>query len=243
VVDKGRTSFDAVSIKRFIPEGRASNHGDCSLLRSRITCQSTLSDLIKQAFSLKDFQLSGPSWLDDDIFTVQATMPPDTGKDQVMLMLQNALLDRFGLARHNESRQFSAFALVPGKHGAKLQLAAANGPDDKDRKIVTRADGVKMPVSVFTRPGEFYAEAMSLDFLSLHYLSVCVGGPVVNMTGLKGKYKMDLHWTPTPGVTNAVADPAFLSAVENYLGLRLEKRAIPFDVFVVDHIDREPSEN
>ncbi len=242
-VNKGRISFDAVSIKRFIPDGSAYSHGDCRLLPSRIICQSTLSDLINQAFSLKDFQLSGPTWLNDDIFTVQATMSPDTSRAQVMLMSHNTLLERFGLANHNETRRLKAFALVPSKRGTKLQLAAEDGLRDRDHKIVTTENGKHARASMVTRPGEFYSEAISLDDLSLHYLSICVSGPVVNMTGLHGEYKIDLHWTPTPGVNYAITDPAFLSAVENNLGLRLDKRAMPFDIFVVDSVDRQPSAN
>ncbi len=61
------------------------------------------------------------------------------------------------------------------------------------------------------------------------------------MTGLTGSYTIDLHWTPPDPPT--FVDPAIISVVETKLGLRLEKRVMPFNVLVVDHVEEMPTGN
>jgi uncharacterized protein (TIGR03435 family) len=67
------------------------------------------------------------------------------------------------------------------------------------------------------------------------------------MTGLTGKYKIDVRWTPTPAEdtdgTRTLNDPEFVRAIQEQLGLQLEKRRAPFEMFVIDHIERVPTEN
>ena len=76
-------------------------------------------------------------------------------------------------------------------------------------------------------------------------LANAAGRPVVDMTGLKGAYKIDLHWTPeyeeVPGASRK--DVGILSVLEDQLGLKLESRKMPFDRIVVDHVERIPSAN
>ena len=95
-----------------------------------------------------------------------------------------------------------------------------------------------------TGPGEFWATGFTLDLFAknLRY-HAGLDRPVVDMTGLTGVYTFDLHWMPPEPPSNSFEDPAILSVVESKLGLRLEKRTLPYNVLVVDHVKEAPSPN
>jgi uncharacterized protein (TIGR03435 family) len=61
------------------------------------------------------------------------------------------------------------------------------------------------------------------------------------MTGLTGVYTFDLKWLPADPPN--YVDPAILTVMETKLGLRLEKRVLPFNVLVVDHVEEMPTGN
>jgi uncharacterized protein (TIGR03435 family) len=96
----------------------------------------TLSDLIVAAWKIKPHQISGPDWLSMERFDIQAKLPDGAAEDQLPQMLQGMLADRFGLQTHTESRVLSAFALVVGKNGAKLQPSTLP-PDPEPAKGLT----------------------------------------------------------------------------------------------------------
>lgn len=209
-------------------------------LPDRVKFQMTLKELIIEAYQLNPTEFSGPKWLDDDIFLVQATMPLNTPKGMARLMLQRALADRFGLKVHSEKREIPVYALLPGKKGATLQVA--DDAADRKTKAVATANRPRSASVYFTR-GQFYSMAMTLDYFAKRLSDyVDLDRPVVNMTGLTAEYKFDMHWN-SPEDTPGYKDPAFLAAIEKQLGLQLVKRQMPCDVLVVDHIERAPSEN
>lgn len=83
---------------------------------------NSLDELIRWAYNVKEYQLSGPNWLNDDseCFDIRAKMPPDTPKDQLRSMMQALLEDRFKLALHRETRTLPIYELHLAKNGAKL---------------------------------------------------------------------------------------------------------------------------
>ena len=247
--DAGSTqpSFEVVSVRRVVDNPTAGSggtvsgisHGMANYLPDRVKFQMTLKELIIEAYRLKPTEFSGPKWLDDDIFLVQATKPLNTPKDMARLMLQRALADRFGLKVHREKREISIFALVPGKNGATLQVA--DDAAHRQKTVATR-NGSMHGSMYFTR-GQFYSVAMTLDYFAEHLSNyVDLDRPVVNMTGLTAEYKFDMHWDSTED-TPGYKDPDFLPAIEKQLGLHLVKQQLPCDVLVVDQVERTPSEN
>ncbi len=215
-------------------------HKSCDYSGARVTCQLSLQELIKEAFQLKKYEIAGPGWLAEDLFVFQAIMPPDTGKDAARLMLKGALQDRFGLSSHFEQRDVPAYAMIPAKGGIKLQPADAA----EHRKLLSI--GGRGGAFLTSSPGQFSAVAISLELLAANLETFAgLDRPVVNMTGLSGSYKVDLHWNETddPEYTARGVDPGFRNAVKVQLGLELEKRQIPTRVLVVDHVNRTPSEN
>jgi uncharacterized protein (TIGR03435 family) len=81
----------------------------------------SLADLIRTAYKIKAYQLTGPDWMASERFDVLAKMPDGANKDQVPEMLQALLADRFKLTVHRDSKEHSVFALVVGKNGIKMK--------------------------------------------------------------------------------------------------------------------------
>ncbi len=124
-------SFDVATIKPFVPQpGRGggrlfffggSRGGPGTSDPGRIQYPMiTLKDLLMTAYDVKDFQISGPSWLNEERFVIEATMPPETTKQQFHVMLQNLMADRFKMTIHRETKELPMYTMVVGKNGPKL---------------------------------------------------------------------------------------------------------------------------
>src|SRR5947209_2317895 len=167
-----RTLFDLILI--FLQ-----SHGSRGLL---VAENSSLDELIRFAYQLKDYQISGPSWLnaDSECFDVQAKAPVDTSKKQVRLMLQALLEERFKLATHRETRLLASYELLPAKSGAKLQ--ATTHPD---QRATTSSAG-----------GDVKATNVSMTEFA-YQLSRFLGRPVLDKTDIKGAFdfafRYDVH--------------------------------------------------
>lgn len=199
---------------------------------------ASLSDCLKFAYDLvSDAQLSGPAWITSKEvrFDIVAQAAPETPRDQLPLMLQALLADRFKLAIHHEQQNLLFSALFPGKNGPKLRKAAPG---------LAQSNGISVR-------GHINGAAMPMSTLAL-LLSRFERETVINMTGLDGLYEVNLEWAPmeslaSPGGTirppESPAGPALSTALQEQLGLKLEGRKGPLDVLVVDHAEKVPSEN
>ena len=173
----------------------------------------SLADLIRIAYKVKAYQITGPDWMKSQRFDILAKMPEGANKDQVPEMLQALLADRFKLTIHRDKKEQAVYALVVGKGGPKLKESPpdpAPAPADKDDKAMTIAIE-KGPVSISregrgavvnggpmgtTRVsmgpnGVMHMESTKVtlpDFADL--ISRFVDRPVVDTTGLKGTYQI-----------------------------------------------------
>jgi uncharacterized protein (TIGR03435 family) len=93
---------------------------------------SSLRNLLMTAYDVKAFQIQGPQWLDTERFEVNATMPPDTTKEQFGVMLRNLLTERFKMTVHKESKELPMYSLVVAKNGPKLKESAPVAPAKED---------------------------------------------------------------------------------------------------------------
>jgi len=248
-----KESFDALSIKQVYPHaersgGSITTYGPqsipCQYQPDRVRCSLTIRSLIEEAYQVDDVKVDAPRFTYDlnYAFAVEATMPSGTSKETARLMLQQALAERFGLKVHWEKRDTPVYALVQGKNGIKIQPDA--DPDHPKLRPMTLPNGKTGGSSMYSGPGEFWATGSTLDLFAknLRYRAG-LDRPVVDMTGLTGVYTIDLHWTPPEPPSNGSVDPAILSIVESKLGLRLEKRTLPYNVLVVDHVEEHPTAN
>jgi uncharacterized protein (TIGR03435 family) len=80
----------------------------------------SLQNLLAQAYRIKNFQISGPSWLDSERFDILARLPDGATQDQLPAMLQTLLRERFKLAFHLKKETLGAYALLARSGATKL---------------------------------------------------------------------------------------------------------------------------
>jgi bla regulator protein blaR1 len=190
--------------------------------------------VIAWAYNILAVQVrGGPDWIDSDRYDfIARTEGADIPPDQVRIMLQALLADRFKLTAHRETRELTAYTLVVGKNGSKME-EAKNGR----RNFIN-----------WTGRGQVtFTECNLLGLVNV--LSSTLGSPVVDKTELKGQYNFKLEYTDPrgmrPGSDGQLPTDSFpdiFGAVQQQLGLKLEAQKAPVETLVIDHIER-PSEN
>lgn len=89
---------------------------------------ASLADLLPYAFDVKSFQVSGPAWMAQSRWNIQAKLPAGAPESQAPAMLQALLVDRFKLAFHHENREQPVYELTVGKEGPKMQVEEKVAP-------------------------------------------------------------------------------------------------------------------
>jgi uncharacterized protein (TIGR03435 family) len=200
--------------------------------------QASMVDLILTAYGVEaDHVIGGPSWLEADRFEIIAKAPASAGVDQVRPMLQDLLANRFKLVVHRETRPMPAFVLGLGKGKPKLKEADGSGtpgcmPSPPGQRsgppmIVISCHGVTMA-----------ALAESLRDWAGGYIN----SPVVDTTGIKGTFDVELAWSPR-GVFVSGDGTSVFDAIDKQLGLKLEPQKVPTPVVVIDSVNRKPTDN
>jgi uncharacterized protein (TIGR03435 family) len=170
--------------------------------------------------------------IEDSLYTKMQKMTPAQQREQVDLMEQSLLADRFKLKVHFETREMPVYALVVAKGGPKLTPAK----DGESSKLFTLAEN--------EQGTEIAATAVTLDQFAHSPLWGGGGRLVVDQTGLKGTYDFTLKWRPEQlvGQENGVDAPSVFTAIQEQLGLRLVPSKASVEVIVIDHVER-PSAN
>lgn len=197
----------------------------------------TLKQLMTFAYDVESYRISA-SELPNEPYDVIAkipgdavNLPEDARWQQVHLMAQALLADRFKLAVHRDSEEMSVYRLTAAKGGLKLREL---GPNRGDNVVVQRA------------PGHLSAEQMPMSQL----VSISRGElkrPVIDEAGVKGVFNVALDWAPAArnaqrASEDADSRPSLFTAVEERLGLKLISGKSTIEVIVVDHAERA-SEN
>jgi uncharacterized protein (TIGR03435 family) len=242
-------SFEVASVKPSAPivskEGK--ERVGLTVSGSRVEFNYTsLAELVRIAYRVKPYQVTGPGSTISDHFDVQAKMPEGTTQEQMPEMLKALLAERFKLTLHREQKEHAIYALVVGKNGFKLQeTEPAVGP----------------ATTGWTKSES--GSAMRLDRkMTLTALADLLGRfadrPVIDMTERKGTYQIalevpfdDLMRAKTAaegaarGGSDSASDPGdfpLFSAAQK-LGLKVEPRKAPMEVLVIDHADKLPAAN
>jgi uncharacterized protein (TIGR03435 family) len=217
-----------------------------------------MSSLLGIAYGINSYQLSGPSWLDDERFTVAAKVPEGAAKEQLALMMRNLLMERFKLAAHFEKKESAGYRLVVAKGGPKLVASAGEVKQDDDPEKPPAPFKWKVDKDGYPDlpPGREYSMAMGYgrarwrfaDESMEHFseaLTSQIHQPILNATGLTGKYDFGLFWSTAAMLPKAAADagPSIFVAIQEQLGLKLESKKIVIDTVIIDHIEKTPSEN
>ena len=211
--------------------------------RQVMTINTPVADLISFADGVHAKQIVGaPPWVESDKYDVtgQPEAQGTPNQTQLKAMVQKLLADRFALTVRRDSRVLPVYALMPGETGPKLTKNDSN-PNG-------------LPSLMFRGLGVLPAlNASMADFATVMQGAV-LDRPVVDKTGLTGRFDFTLRWTPDDsqfgglGVrvpappADANAPPGLFTAIQEQLGLKLESTKASVEVLVVDKIDR-PSQN
>ena len=246
-----KIAFEVASIKPAEPspmgQMRIAMRTDDGMLRYT---NVSLKECIRNAYRVKEFQIQGPDWMGSTRYDIQAKFPAGATKDQVPEMLQALLAERFKLTLHRDKKEHALLALIVAKGGAKLKPAAIATSDTK-----MPAGAMKMMIT----PEGAHLMAPSATLAGLaESLSRFSERPVVDMTGVDGKYDFDLTFVPEslPGMPGGMRLPmgggehpaaegtagSMYDAVQRY-GLKLDARKAPMEVIIIDHIEKTPTEN
>jgi len=236
---------------------------------TRITyVNESLRNLLTEAYAVRDYQVSGPDWIDAQRFDIVAKVAEGATKDQVRVMLQTLLANRFKAVLHHETRDFPIFELTVAKSGSKLKPSSSVPPVATDGKGPNPigSDGFpQLPSGATGMMGAMHngvnrliAGKQTLEALA-KVLENEVGTRVVDRTGLTGTYDFNLDYVRDqgraigqfrglpPGTAPAADDsggaPALSTALQEQLGLKLEKAKGPLDVIVVDTANKTPTDN
>jgi uncharacterized protein (TIGR03435 family) len=229
---------------------------------------AALIGILQTAYDVQIFQVTAPDWMNTERYDIVAKVPAGATKAQVNVMWQNLLKERFGMVLHHESKDFQVDELTIAKGGSKLKetsdpniepFTPAAGPPRIDKNGVREMNGSGAIVSIFPGPNGATArmDARGLPSSEIAIrLAASLRRPVIDKTGLTGKYDFVLEFTPDlSGIPlpagfpaqdgNNASDPGtnIASAVEKQLGLKLTSTRGKLDVIVVDRAEKVPTEN
>lgn len=272
----GKMAFEVASVKpskgAFVPSNVSlTPWDDYSTTTSLLRADDTLSTYIQFAWKLWPNELQSralsrlPKWVASDRYSIEARAATgNTTKDQMRLMVQSLLVERFHLAAHVEAREVPVFELRLAKadqRGPKLILHADGPPCDKPGP----SPGEGLPgfpfdchsLSAINRPGttlilvgsrDVTMEVLAGALSTLVYSGL--GRPLIDKTGIEGRVDFTLEWGREPrgpaasnsSVPAAPAGPTLIDALREQLGLKLEPVNAMLPILVVDRVER-PSDN
>lgn len=236
-------------------------------LPGRLTATASLKLLIERAYRAQSFEIAGgPEWIESERYAIDAKTAGTSSPDQIALMLQALLEDRFQLKIHRETRDLPVFHLAAAKGGPKLPLPKDGGCDDSGEPL-PEVTGGRMPVprvgpiplqrcgslSVILEAGgpRMFGGRVAMPEL-VRMLSLVLGRTVIDQTGFTGLFDVRLDFVadestpalppPPPGAGSDAMNPPIFSALAQQLGLRLQAAKGPVEVIVIDHVER-PSAN
>jgi uncharacterized protein (TIGR03435 family) len=213
-----------------------------------LTLNTSLSDLLTFAYNLHARQIiNGADWVASEKYDItgKADVPGLPGVDQFKMMIQKLVADRFQVKFHNEKKELSAYVVTVAKTGAKLTPSTA--------------DANQLPGLGFRGPGRLTVRNATLAEFAQVMQGSAMDRPVVDQTGLTGRYDFTLNWTPDefqfadirgangglpppPPGADTTEYPDLFTAIQQQLGLKIDSAKAPVDVLVLDHAER-PSAN
>jgi uncharacterized protein (TIGR03435 family) len=233
-------TFEVASIK---PTAASREGGEGNLIRklnveathgSLIMRNISLSSCVQWAYDVKDYQIFGPAWMNDERYDVSAKAADVVPDGQLRSMLQSLLAERFKLTLHRNTKDLAMFVLVVAKGGPKMRPSESDGPGS--------LRGVGLTMNAQKTSMEEFADSLRDPLHS----------PVVDMTGLRARFDFSFDLIGyIPGVgegkdgTRAAVDYAtiLINALPNQIGLKLEPRKGLVEILVIDHAEKVPTEN
>jgi uncharacterized protein (TIGR03435 family) len=241
-------SFEVVSV-RVIPGTQGVPNGFSMNPRrsgGRLSWVTNLELLLRYAFHLPGWRIVRAD-KDDSFYAIEATTDASATEEQVRLMLQRMLADRFQFAAHRETKEHQGYSLIVAKSGSKLKDASALTEAPPLPGIFSGKDASAFEGRVLiSREGKgtsaLTGRGVSMSQLA-NTLSESLDAFVVDRTGMTGKYYFSFKFISLNGAVDDSDGPASLfTALQDEIGLKLEKQKGPVEFLVVDHVEK-PSEN
>ena len=215
-----------------------------TLAGGRLLVNAPARLMLMNAYGIQYSQLAGiPDWLGSETWSVDARAEGNPTRDELMLMLQSLLEERFRLKVHHESREMSAYVLTVARNGPKL-------PAPKEGACAAPVPGQPEPaappcgrVRILMSPQGVLMEGGGAAVTDLaRVLAIPLSRPVIDRTALTGAYDIHLQFgNDTSGTADPPADATnagVFTAIQEQLGLKLAAAKAPVDVLVIDHIER-----
>jgi uncharacterized protein (TIGR03435 family) len=190
----------------------------------------------------------GPAWIHSELYSINAKSE-GTPTTEMMQgpMLQALLEDRFNLRIHRETKEVPVYALTVARGGPKLKPSQEGSCTDQPQTfpVPPLPPGERYcAVRVAVRPPGVEAEGTTMgEFIKL--LNLVLDRPVINRTGIAGKFNIHLKFTPdasTPRLIVPADEPAsapsIFTAIQEQLGLKLVPAKGPAEFLVIDHVER-----
>jgi uncharacterized protein (TIGR03435 family) len=228
-------AFDVASIRMTASGGnREGMHQAPASIRTEpgaVTLRSaTFRNVVRWAYHVVDFQVTGPDWIDQQRYDIVAKAPGGASEEQMRLMMRALLAERFKLTAHQQTKEAQAWVLSVGKGGPKFKESSTEGDSS------FAADQKRMLVTV-QRTGV----SQLVDFLA-----PILRAPVVDETGLKGRYDVTIAMDKyIPDHATGLGDMVsiIVNGIQQELGLKLEEKKLPLEFIVVDRAEMTPTEN
>lgn len=192
----------------------------------------TLRGLVETAYDIREFQIiGGPGWVNSEHYDISAKSPAGEPQDipVTRLRLQALLAERFHLIAHRETRNLPEYVLVVARGGTKL---------------IDRGGWNAERTGIQSGCGQMTGTRASMANLTVT-LSRQLNRPVLDQTGLSGRYDFELQWTPDVGPCSTAVDstalltaPSIFTAIEEKLGLKLDATRGPVETIVIDQAEK-----
>ncbi len=195
----------------------------------------TVESMLKMSYGVQKKQIDNePDWVGSERWDIQgvADAPGQPSVQQYQSLVRKLLAERFGFKQHSESREMAVYAITVAKGGPKL-TASAGDPNANMSENDHENGGQRFMRMTNATMAEF---ALLMKFY--------VDRPIVDQTGLTGRYDFQLQYTfdESRAPTDGTAAPSLFTAVQEQMGLKLEAVKAPVDVMVIDQVER-PSAN
>lgn len=261
-------AFEVASIR---PSASAGGTDIRPMANGRLTASTASArSLILRAYKLHESQLvGGPAWLDVDRFDIdaRAAAAPVGGPEALMPMLRTLLGSRFNLRTHVEMRELPAYVLVHARKDRSLgpqirptQADCSRATVLTEQELIASARegwppcGQVSAISSVVKTDSGSSIRLRIrrsgvtmkDFVTT--FDVNMGRPVIDRTGLEGRFDLEYSFTPSRPQTAAQsapspeAPPTLLVALEEQLELKLEPVRAPVEVVVIDSVE-QPTPN
>jgi uncharacterized protein (TIGR03435 family) len=228
-------AFDAVSVKPAKPARGIDGMPAIKATPGMVVVRNTnIKGAIAWAYRVTDAQVTGPDFLDSQRFDIIAKAAGPAVEDDLRLMMQAMLKDRFKLDFHRQNKEMQTYVLSIGKNGFKAKESKTEGD------MAMEPNQAAMSVTISRAP---ISQLVNM-------LGQIVRAPILDSTGLTGRYDLTLN------IAKYAADMAergkemsmdplalIVPILQEELGLKLESRKVALDLLVIDHVEKSPIEN